>query len=231
MNPNETIMEKLNLKFASNLMRCLKEEVEHLAGVERKTRLFAALGQVLAESPDLNPHQKELVPIFDEVFSDVTISLYLAGCALDKPAKIILRRVLELGIGVIYLWDLPHMFWGWKCHSLDLNFKEMIDHLSKDHYRTFLKSISKEYKGEDICDFKQARQLYGLLSDTAHGKIGTFESNLPDRFAHNQADWLNHLKSVEQVEDILLDLWQKRFPMALLEAKSKLPAIPKAKGV
>lgn len=231
MNPNKTIMEKLNSKFANNLMQCLKEKTEHLAGVEKKARLFAALGQVLAESSDLNPHQKELVPIFDEVFSDVTISLYLAACGLDKPAQIILRRVLELGNAVIYLWDLPHMFWGWKCHSLDLNFKEMVDHLSKDHYRTFLKSISKGYKGEDICDFKQAKQLYGSLSDTAHGKISTFESNLPDRFAYNQADWLNHLRSVEQVEDILLDLWQKRFPTALLEVKPKLPVMPKTKGV
>ncbi|MGA2467653.1 MAG: hypothetical protein ABSH06_25315 [Thermodesulfobacteriota bacterium] len=231
MNTDKTIMEKLNSKFRSNLMQCLKEEVEHLAGVERKARLLAVLGQVLTESSPPNLHQKELVTIFDEVFSDVTISIYLAACGLDKPAQIILRRVLELGIAVIYLWDLPHMFWGWKCHGLDLNFKEMIDHLSKEHYKTFLKSISNGYKGEDLCDFKCAKELYGLLSDTAHGKISTFESNLPDRFAHNQADWLNHLRSLEQVEDILLDLWQKRFPMALLEAKSKLPVIPKAKGV
>lgn len=226
MKTNDTILEKLNTKFTNNLLMCLTEEVESLSRVEVKARALAAVGQVLGEHSDLSPHQRELVAIFNEVFSDVTISIYFAGCGLDKPAQIILRRVLELGIAVIYLWDLPHLFWWWKCHNLDLNFSEMIDHLSKEYYKTFLKSINTGYKGEDICDAKEVRKLYGLLSDTAHGKISTFESTLPDRFAYNRGDWLAHLNCVEKAEDVLLELWEKRFPKALWDAKSKLPAIP-----
>lgn len=231
MKANDTILEKLNAKFTNNLLACLTEGTENLSRVEVKARVLAAIGQVMDGSSDLNPHQRELVAIFDEIFSDVTISIYLAGCGLDKPAQIILRRSLELGVAAIYLWDLPHLFWGWKCHNHDLNFSEMIEHLSKEYYRTFLKSINTEYQGDDICDTKEAKKLYGLLSDTAHGKINTFESQLPSRFAHNQEDWFAHLNYVERVEDILLELWAKRFPRAVFDAKEKLPMIGHAKGV
>ena len=58
--------------------------------------------------------------MFDEVFADVVSSIYLSACGLDKPAQMILRRALEVGAATVYVWDLPHVFSGWKEHDEDL---------------------------------------------------------------------------------------------------------------
>jgi hypothetical protein len=94
-----------------------------------------------------------------------------------------------LGIALIFLWDLPCTFWGWKEHDNDLNFKEMIEHLSSDSYRTYIKNININYKDEEILHIIDARRLYRELSNITHGKISSFESNLPERFTYSLCDW------------------------------------------
>ena len=136
-------------KLMNNLKQSLMDNNSMLNEVEIKARSSAALGQILSEQKNLLLHQKKITTIFDEVFSDLIISIYLAGSALDKPAQIVLRRVLELGISIVYLWDLPHVFWGWETHDFDLSFNDMLEHLTKPNYVTFIQSLNADFSGEE----------------------------------------------------------------------------------
>ncbi len=219
------VFTDLNVKFNKNLKLSLVKDVEKISQAELKARAFAIIGQILRERPNLSQSQKELVDIFDELFADSIISLYLAGCSLDKPAQTLMRRVLELGIAVMYLWDMPHQFWAWKCHDKDLNFNEMIDCLNSSGYKSFVLTENPHFSGESLFDINEAKKIYRKLSNTIHGKISTFESVLPDRFSHNDSDWQEHIKLVTQVQDILLKLWKNRFNDIFIELEKRLPAI------
>lgn len=221
----QDIFSELNVKFTHNLKISLEGEKEKSNRIELKVRKFPILGQIIRENGQLSSTQAELLAIFDEVFSDIITSVYLASCSLDKPAQIILRRALELGISIVYLWDLPCAFWGWKNHDKDLNFNEMVEYLTDDSFRTYIENINCNYKGQDIFNVSDARKLYRVLSNTTHGKISTFESNLPLRFSHNIDDWHSHLESVEKVEDIIMGLWEKRFFECLPELKKRTPSL------
>lgn len=169
------------------------------------------MGQLIAEDHYLEPHQKELVPVFDEVFADLILSLYFTACGLDKPAQNVLRRAFELGIAIIYLWDLPQAFWSWNTHDADLNFREVIEFLTEDSYKTFLKSLDPSYTGCDLFGPKEANDIYRTLSNTIHGKMATHIPHLPNRFSHSASAWHNHIKLAERVLDVLISISCKRF--------------------
>ncbi|WP_341281622.1 hypothetical protein [Paenibacillus sp. FSL H8-0537] len=217
--------QELHKKFKANFTKSLDSETELLTRVELKSRSFAILGQIIRQDRSLDTHQKEIIAVFDELFSDVSIGTYFAACSLENPAKIQLRRVLELGIAVVFLWDMPHFFWGWKNHDNDLNFNDMLEHFSKDGYRSYIKSVNTDYNNEDILQFKDAKRLYRILSNTVHGKITTFESNLPKRYSHQEEDWRAFLQMAEEVEDIVLELWKKRLNEYFPELYTQLPAL------
>jgi hypothetical protein len=223
------IFRELEQKFTNNLNKCISGEQPELEETELKARAVAVLGQILGEKSDLAPHQSELVAVFDEVFADMVVSMYLSACALDKPAEIVLRRALELGIATVYLWDLPHVFWAWKDHDCDLNFNAMTEHLAKESYGTFIKSINTKHVGSEVFDCSQTKKLYRMLSNTAHGKISTLESNLPDRFSHSTIDWTQHLSTIKDVQAILQQLWEARFPESMHELKNRLSALSRYK--
>ena len=215
---NECLLIELHTKFSDNIMKSLEDENKHQA-LEFRAKQFALLGQIIKEDT-LDTTHLELYPIFDEVSSDCILSLYLASCSLDKPAQIILRRALELGIALVYLWDLPCTFWGWKSHDVDLNFNEMINYLTHDSYNTYIKSINPNL-GNALFNSTDARVLYRELSNTTHGKITTFETNLPHRFSYNTTDWKSHLNDVRRVEDIIHDIWWTRFSEYIPEFRSR----------
>ncbi len=206
-----TVFRDLNGKFSDNLNSSIRFSAETLCSVELKARALDAVGRILSQTNTITPAQREILPIFNELFADVISSLYLAACALDKPAQIVLRRVLELGVAIVYLWDLPHKFYGWKQHDHDLNFSEMVDHVNAPQYVTFVKSANSSFNGSTIIEVSEAKRIYGSLSDTVHGKISTFESVLPDRFKFTKEDWQTHLSLVDTVENLLLKLFQNRF--------------------
>lgn len=193
--------------------------------LDRKARTFVALGQVISEDNSLLPHQKEIVTVFNEVFADVILSIYFSACGLYKPAQMVLRRALELGMAIIYLWDLPQEFWSWNAHDVDLNFKEMLDFLMKDSYKTFLKSLAPSYGGGDLFNQKEARDIYRILSNTIHGKMTTHISYLPNRFSHDASAWRDHLKLVERVLDLLIPISYGRFFSYIDELNRKMPNI------
>lgn len=219
------IFIELQKKLNSNLEFSLGEKVEKICQVEIKARAFAIVCQALQKKHNISQSQQEILKIFDEVFVDVVISVYLAGCSLDKPSQTLLRRVLELGVAIIYLWDMPHLFWAWKCHDKDLSFNTMIEHIDSNGYKSFVSSENSGVNVKNLFDIEEAKQLYRELSNTVHGKFSTFESILPDRFKHSSSDWNKHLVLVEKVQDLLLTLWKNRFSDTFFELRDKLPSI------
>ena len=219
------ILLELNSKFSATLKSSIETDVGLCSRAELKARAIIETAEILKSTSHLSPSAKATLCIYDEVFADTICSVYFAGCALDKPAQMLLRRALELGFASVYLWDLPQRFWGWKDHDKDLNFNEMLEYFSTEAYKTFLKIENPLYDGADLVDFARARDLYRILSNVVHGKIANFESTLPDRFQHNPVDWKKHLQNVVEVEDILIDLWQARFEAVRKELYIKLPQL------
>lgn len=219
------ILKDLDNKFQENLDMFLSQVNTDCKEIDIKARAIAALGQISSDAQGLQASQIEITWIYNEVFSDIILSLYFTACALDKPAQSVLRRALELGVAIVYLWDLPHVFWGWKNHDNDLNFNEMLDHLSKDGYRSYLASLDIKCCDNRFFDFCETRRLYRILSNTIHGKISTHETKLPDKFSSNPEDWKCNLLLISSVENILLQLYNIRFPQYYTAMTEKMPPI------
>jgi len=114
------VMTSLHSKFDENFKSAMGGSHPLLAKAELKARGVNEVAEVLRSSKDLTRTQEEILAIFDEVFADLVTSTYLASLALDKPARMLLRRALELGVAIVYLWDMPHLYWMWKSHDADL---------------------------------------------------------------------------------------------------------------
>lgn len=219
------VLTQLDSKYQDNLNTFLATHTDDCKEIGLRARAIAAIGQIALKTEGLQPNQREIASIFGEVFSDIILSVYFTACALDKPAQSVLRRGLELGVAIVYLWDLPHAFWGWKMHDSDLNFNEMVEHLSKSGYKSFLSSLLSGYDEEEVLEDSEVRRLYRILSNTIHGKITTHESNLPDRFSYNFDDCKCNLDLISRVQKTLLHLFRARFPNYFLEMSTMIPAI------
>jgi hypothetical protein len=215
----------LNKKFSKNLELALSTEVALTSRAEIQARAIPAVAGILGADPGLTIWQRDALCMFDEVFADLTCSIYLSACGLDKPAQTILRRALEVGIATVYVWDLPHAFWAWKEHDKDLNFNDMLEHLSSTGFTSHAKRQNPKYSGTELFNMALAKTLYRQLSNIVHGKMASFESVLPDKFQHSQPDWRGHLELVCAVEDILNQLWINRFLSVSERLESKFPQL------
>jgi hypothetical protein len=223
------ILESLHQKFGANLKSCLSENIATLEEVEIKARAIYVLGQIIYKDSNFSETQNEIKKIYPEIFTDLTVSIYLSCCAIDNSPKILLRRVLELGIAVIYLWDLPYKYWNWKKnddYNNDLNFKEMLDYLNNRGYVDFVNQENNSAQTEFI-NKNEVNKIYRDLSNVIHGKAENFESSNPDRFTHKNEDLLIVLDYTLKIENILLSLFKKRFPAHFLQMEVELLAITK----
>ena len=181
------------------------------SNAEVQARAIPVVAKILSAKLQLTDWQQEALCMFDEVFADIICSIYLGACGLDKPAQMILRRALEVGVATVYVWDLPHLFWAWKSHDKDFTFNEMLEHIGDAGFNSFVRNQNAHYVDALLLDVTTARSLYRQLSNIVHGKMASFESVLPDRFQHNNDHWRAHLKQVYEVEDILIQYWRNRF--------------------
>lgn len=223
------ILEHLHLKFGENLKLCLSEDIAILEEVEIKAKGTYILGELIHKDGTITETQKEISNIYPEIFTDLTISIYLASCAIDNSPKILLRRVLELGIAVVYLWDIPYKYWNWKNnddYNNDLNFKEMLDYLNNTGYIDYINQ-ENDSSVSNLVNKNSITKVYRELSNVIHGKYDNFESNNPDRFKHKKEDLLHILDYVLVIENILLSIWKKRFPKHFAKMESELLAITK----
>lgn len=213
------VIRRLASRFTANTEQALSKQSTALARVELKARCLSSVGEILKNESALSDTHKQVACIFDEIFADSICSLYLAAQGLDKPAQILLRRVLDLGVAAIYLWDRPDTFWGWKEFDSDLSFTEMTDHLSSLPYLRFVAAENGRTDPSPVFDVTLARKEYRALSNTVHGKVTTFETSLADRFQHSDRDWELHISRLEGVQNLILDLASARFS----KVREKLP--------
>src|SRR5262249_40551089 len=108
---SDHVLTRLPAKFATVLNAALPDAGQ-FAKAEPKIRAFQLVPSLLPATTGVT-HHAELRRLFDEMFADSICSVYLAGAGLHTPARMLMRRVLELGVAVVYLWDLPHEFWAW----------------------------------------------------------------------------------------------------------------------
>ena len=219
------ILNELKDKFDLNFNSWSKIDGNELHKTFVLARAIFEIGQILKEKASSKHHEK-CCQICDEVFADIISATYLATCAIDKPASIILRRVLELGVASIYLWDMPHISYAWELKDHNLSFSEMITHLNSDGYKLFVSEETGKKVDGEIIDSKKLKASYGELSDIAHGKMNSFESNLPNRFTFCEKDWLNFTNKTNEILQSLVNAFLKRFNIRS-DLVKKLPTLNK----
>ena len=225
----EKLLLELESKFKGNLEQSLSQNKDCLDRLFIKSRAISEIGVILKEIDDIRNYQVEILKIFDEIFADIITSIYFAGSALDKPAQMVLRKVLEMSVAIIFLWDLPHVFYAWEKHDQDLNFNEMIKHLTDKGYISYLNDSISLNDTSQFLKVEELQKIYRKLSNTIHGKISTFETSLNDRFQHNDSDWSDHLSLVETVLDEIISVLLKRFDVSSNLSK-RIPAFGKIYG-
>jgi len=222
-NPVE-IIDDLNNKFLSNIVEWKSIDHSLVTKSFLLARAISEIGQILSLS-SLSKHRLNCCGIFDEIFSDTISAVYLATCSIDNPAKIVLRRVVEMGVSAMYLWDMPHTYYGWELLGEDLSFSEMIAHLNSAGYRQYVAvETGKQIENEII--LVKIKDHYGTLSDVVHGRITFFTSKLPDRFTFNAIKWNTFIEMTNDILLILFNAYCVRFNIKDKVIKN-IPALTK----
>jgi len=205
MNKSPTeIMTLLSEKFNSNFREWQGIKDNKLDKVIFSIFTLNTIAEILNKKKK-SVHHDVCIKIFNEIIADTSSSLYLSACAIDKPAKIVLRRVLELGVASIYLWDMPHIVYSWKNHDEDLSFSDMLKHITNQGYIDYFTENEKIDGKVCVIDTKKAQRIYGELSDVVHGKITSFETDLPNKFTFEREDWERFIELVEVVLGMVIN--------------------------
>ncbi len=209
----DQIMLELHKKFGANF-----DDWNSLTGkgfdkAFTGLQCIAAVGEVLHQR-DNSKHHKICCKIYDEIFSDGISAIYLATNAMDKPANIVLRRALELGVAAIYLWDMPHMAHSWNDFGQDLSFSAMLSHVNSKGYLAYVSNENSKTIDTGLFPTAKSQEIYGTLSDFVHGKITTFESSMPERFKFVEEEWQEFVVLIEDVISILVKAFLTRFDIS-----------------
>ena len=222
-DPRQVLVE-LNQKFNGNFDEWQSLDDHKLDKSFSGLQCIAAIGEIL-EDRKSSKHHDICCKIYDEIFSDGVSSIYLASNAMDKPACIVLRRVLELGLAALYLWDMPHMAFSWNHHDQNLSFTEMLNHLNSKGYLSYINNENKVKTVIELIPSSKAQEVYGSLSDIVHGKITTFETSMPERFKFVEEDWNQFVTIINEVVSMLVKAFLLRFDIA----DSVFGKVPQAK--
>lgn len=180
----------------------------HIETIDINSRIIDSIRIKLRDTHALGDCQKvECADILAEIFADFSVAMYLFSVGLIVPARMLVRRALELGVASVYMWDMPHEYWGWIKHDDDLSFSKMIEHLASDRYATHLANIG----GHTACDQKEFKEFYRGLSNTVHGKFDDLPPLSPERYKSSENNIEKHLKSTIEVQLALIRLWCGRF--------------------
>lgn len=210
--PVHGLLQDLHAKFAGNIKSLPQDAIEILEEIDTKSRIIDCVRDELSQKHSNNdPHRVGCTELVGETFADLAQAMYLISAGLIVPGRMITRRAFELGIASIYMWDLPHEYWGWvKCDE-DLSFTKMINHLSSNGYKIHLATIQGKADPDGICDSTYFQKIYRSLSNTVHGKADKLPPLSPERFSAQKNGLNEHLKLIAEVQDALTELWCGRF--------------------
>ena len=220
-NP-EKLINELRVKFNSNFDDWSKVNHDELVNIFLLTRVISETGLILKQRA-ISKHHKKCCLIFDEIFSDVITAIYLASCSLDKPASIVLRRVIELGVTSIYLWDMPNVSYSWELYNQNLSFTDMLNHINSDGYLSYVSEEIGQVVNGELISTTILKRIYKELSDIVHGKITTFETSLEKCFSFSEEDWRTISTQTYEILTTLVNAYIMRFNLKK-ELKKKIPA-------
>jgi len=223
--PRQNIKEllaSLHANFGNNLQNPDPTIIPLFDDIDHNSRVIDGIRtELLAGYCGTDGQKKICAELLDEVFTDFTIAMYLLGVGLIVPARMSVRRALEVGVATVYMWDLPHEYWGWRQCDTDLSFSNMITHLNSIGYLAYLSSVV----GGDskICDPSHFQQFYRKLSNTVHGKLQGLPPLSPERFTAEKNGIADHLQITIDVQKALINLLYGRFDGLKIEIEKAFP--------
>lgn len=220
----EAILAALHAKFAGNQAEAIAYARERLSA-DTPPSLFFHVSEFLCGKEDPAVHEKLLAQYLKEVFADGVCATYLAYSGLDTPARVLLRRMLELGYVVLAYYDNPAKFWDWNSNDKDISFSELETTLGSEGYISFLSHASEIDATNYRKTINSLRLAYSELSNVVHPKPYNFETTVDDAFRFSAPHLQNVLDLQETVHKGLLVLIFSRFPLALEHVEKIYPKI------
>ncbi|KAF0220023.1 MAG: hypothetical protein FD174_1468 [Geobacteraceae bacterium] len=227
--PRQAVTEliaSLHTNFGRNVGNFALGTIPLFDGIDLNSRIIDGIRTALLVDHCGTDDQKKIcAEILDEVFTDFTMALYLFAIGLIVPARMSVRRALELGLATVYMWDLPHEYWGWRQLDADLSFSNMVTHLNSAGYLAYLASIQGRTDTKVICDPVYFQRFYRKLSNTVHGKVEGLPPLTPERFAADKNGIAEHLKLTMEVQEALIELLYGRFHGLKADIEKAFPQV------
>ena len=224
------VYKKLKDKFSNNFESSIQVDKDKLTEAELKAKVIYNFGVLMSKGEE-SATIKCVNEIYDEIFSDLTISIYLSLCSIDNASRVLLRRVLELGVATFYFRDMPHKFWHWRItntHESDLSFRENVDFLAGDAFKAYLHN---EHGINWSIDKDRINKLYRELSNVIHGKYETFETVAANSFDYSEVDFKENIRKIIVCENILISCLGARFPKIFEKINQDFPSLSRYKNV
>lgn len=216
----QTVLVALHDGFGRNLTSIDDVYLPRLEKIDLQSRMISEAKSQLLMSYCSGPVQIKICEeLLDEIFSDFSLAMYFCAGGLIVPSQMSTRRAFELGVAAIYLWDLPHAFWGWRNRDDDLSFSAMVAHLNSLGYIEYLQQLHDSPEIGSPCKQAEFQKIYRELSNTVHGKSSNLPALSPERFSlgNSQEFVTKQFELIERAQASILKLIFGRF--ALLEHK------------
>lgn len=214
--PRQTVKEllaSLHATFGTNVDAIESDASLVFDSIDLNSRIVSEIRTILLDEYCESDCQTEIcAEILDEIFTDFTLAMYLFSIGLIVPARMSVRRAFELGLASVYMWDLPHEYWGWRQRDQDLSFSNMVSHLNSAGYLAHLAHTHGGSHAASICDQAKFQLFYRELSNTVHGKLNGLPPLSPERFATEKNGQVLHLKLMIDVQAEIIRLLFGRFP-------------------
>lgn len=209
--PVDELLIKLHDKFRENITDLEEDHTNVLESIELSCRIIDGVRVELLQTYCGTDEAKiKCAELLNEIFSDFAVAMYLLSTGLITPARMLIRRALEIGIATVYLWDLPNELWGWLELDEDLSFQKMVAHLNSPNYLAHMSHLQKTQVIR-ICDHARLQEFYRRLSNTIHGKSDALPPLNPDRYSSQKNDIKTHFALLLEIQKSLISLWCNRF--------------------
>jgi len=207
----DELLEALHKKFGENFSAS-KSGRHQADAAEAQARKISEVAQELFARTAPDSHQSLLATYLDEVFADAICALFLASCGLNVPARMLLRRSLELGVVVVAYWDDPASFYQWRDHDCDVRFSTLIAQLTREGYLTLLAKVNAGTRIDEKAVFGGLAALYGDLSDVVHPKPHNFATGGKRNYSFESDEFSCTVALAERVYRAVLGTLRARFP-------------------
>lgn len=204
------LLSALHGKFSENFAS--SRAMHHLAiEVEQQARSITTASNQLQQLSTNSSHQSALTKCLDEIFGDSMCALYLACCGMNVPARMLLRRSLEVGLVVAAYWDSPVDYWNWQVHDEDIRFTTLLAHLQSPGYKTMCERQSTVSTVDASDVHKGLEKLYKALSNVVHPKPYNFATSGLNGYTFQSIEMEKTLTYASQVLSAITTLLVFRF--------------------